>query len=419
MRASSRDRLGDLEKVRAMLIPWATDAPIYHRPWATIVLMVVSIVVFAMTSGLDDDVIEPYLLLHGEGLHPVQWITSNFLHENFMHLAGNLIFLWSFALVVEGKVGFFPFLAIFLGIGFAECALEQALTLGMDSGGSLGNSAIVYGIMAMALVWAPRNEVNCFWIFGFRGGLIDLSIFWFALLYIAWEIFQVVFWKGAFGMTASTAIFHLSGAAVGFVVAVALLKLDWVDCEGWDLFTVFGNGEGKSKSSRRKKARRTRDEDDSEPKVRRASSGGSSSVSAEDRAAAATRRLHGHLEAGSVAEAYASYDKSVRTVVGWMPVDADWLALIQALLAAQDWRAAVTVMEDYLRRSPKPTSRVRLRLAQVLVKELQRPAHALKILDEIPDGALPPNLETAANQLRRQAEQMREEGVLELDGDGW
>jgi hypothetical protein len=339
-----------------------------------------------------------------------------------IHLAGNLIFLWAFALVVEGKVGFLPFLAIFLGIGFVQCGIEQALMLATGSGFSLGNSAIVYGIMMMALVWAPQNELNCFWNFGFRGGLVDLSIFWFALLYVAMEIFEVVFWGATFGVTASTAILHLSGAAVGFVVATVMLKLDWVDCEGWDLYSVFGNRERKSKSSSRKTARRSEQEDEEvEPKRRRSKTAEATEPAASpgERAAAASRRLKGHLEAGSAAEAYASYDKSVRTIAGWMPADPDWLALIQAQLTAEEWRTAVTVIEDYLRRSPKPTARVRLRLAQILVKELQRPAHALKVLDEIPAGALPENLEAAANNLRRQAEQMREEGVLELDGDAW
>jgi membrane associated rhomboid family serine protease len=401
-----------------MLIPWATDAPIYHRPWATIALMVVTSAVFVWTNGLEDELIEPYMLVHGEGLHPVQWITSNFLHAGFMHLAGNLVFLWAFALVVEGKVGFFPFLAIFLGIGFLQCGLEQILMLATDAGDSLGNAAIVYGIMAMALVWAPQNELNCFWNLGFRGGLIDLSILWFGLLYIVMEIFQVVFWGATFGVTASTAILHLSGAAVGFVVATIMLKLKWVDCENWDLYTVFGNRGGKSKGSSRRKARRSEAEEH-EPRPKRKAAESTPATSPEERAAAATRRLKGHLEAGSAAEAYASYDKSVRTIAGWMPADADWLALIQALLTAQDWRTAVTVTEDYLRRSTKPSARVRLRLAQVLVKEFQRPAHALNVLDEIPAGALPENLEAAANQLRRQAEQMRDDGVLELDGNAW
>jgi membrane associated rhomboid family serine protease len=400
-----------------MIIPWSTDAPIYHRPWATIALMVASIVAFGLTAGLAHDDLEPYMLVHGDGLHPVQWITSNFLHANILHLAGNLIFLWAFALVVEGKVGFLPFLAIFLGVGFVQCGLEQLVTLGFDEGASLGNSAIVYALMAIALVWAPKNELGCFWWFGFKSGLLDMSILWFSLLYIALEVIEVIFWGGLLGMTPASAVLHLSGAAIGFVVGTALLKLGWVDCENWDLYAVLGHHEGKPKGSTPPRIKGPKA--DKKAKARRKKPAEPAATAPEDRAAAATRRLQAHLEAGSIAEAYAAYDKSVRNIAGWTPPDAQWLALIQGLLEVQDWRGGVTVMEDYLRRSPKPSARVRLRLAQVLVKEQQRPAHALKVLDEIPPGALPENLQAAAGQLRRQAERMREEGVLELEGEAW
>jgi membrane associated rhomboid family serine protease len=403
-----------------MIIPWSTDAPIYHRPWATIGLMVATVAVFFLTAGLEEETIEPYLLSHGEGLHPVQWVTSNFLHDGIMHLVGNLIFLWAFALIVEGKIGFFPFLAVFLGLGIVQSGLEQLFLLGMPEGNSLGNSAIIYGLMAMALVWAPRNEVGCVWWFGFRAGLIDISVLWFAILYIALEVVRVVFWHGVVGLpeAAASAVLHLSGAALGFGLGVLMLKRGWVDCENWDLFAVVGHREGRPEGRRvpRVKAPKA----DKKAKARmRADSGGTSSTSPEDRAASATRRFQAHLESGSTSEAYASYDKSVRAVPGWMPADPDWLALIQALLTAGDISAAVSVMEDYLRRSPKPSARVRLRLAQVLVKDQQRPAHALKILDAIPDGALPENLGATARQLRREAERMREEGVLELEGGAW
>ena len=88
--------------------------------------------------------------------------------RQYLAPGGNLIFLWAFALVVEGKVGFLPFLAIFLGVGFVQCGLEQLISLAIDEGYSLGNSAIVYGLMAIALVWAPKNELGCIWWFGFK-----------------------------------------------------------------------------------------------------------------------------------------------------------------------------------------------------------------------------------------------------------
>lgn len=403
-----------------MIIPWSTDAPIYHRPWATIALMAATIGVFVWTARLDPEEVEPFMLIHGDGLHPIQWITSNFLHANIVHLAGNLIFLWAFALVVEGKVGFFPFLAIYLGVGFVQCGIEQVVSLGFDQGASLGSSAIVYAMMAIALVWAPKNELGCIWWFGFRSGLMDLPIITFSILYLALELVEVVFWGGVVGTTPAKALLHLSGAAIGFGVGVALLKLGWVDCEHWDLFAVIGHHEGRPKGSTPRQVQGPKAEKAAK-RERKVSATASATASAalDDRAAAATRRLRGHLEAGSAAEAYASYDRSVRTVVGWMPDDADWLALIQALLEIQEWRNGVTVMEDYLRRGPRPSPRVRLRLAQVLVKESQRPAHALKVLDAIPAGALPANLEATSRQVRQQAERMREEGVLELEGEAW
>jgi len=398
-----------------MIIPWGTDAPIYHFPWATITLMVATVAAFAATAALGVDEVEPYALSYGQGLHPIQWITSNFLHAGVGHLVGNLAFLWTFALIVEGKLGFLRFLAVYLGLGFLQCGLEQAATLGFEDGGSVGNSAIVYGIMAMAMVWAPKNELRCFWWFGYRAGVdLELPIVTFAVLYIALEIFEVTFWGLAAGFGFAGALLHLSGAAIGFGLGTALLKLGWVDCEHWDLYAVMKGHQGRPEGPKavkvvapkaNKKAARRRP--------------AAESASPEDRSAAANRRLKAHLDAGNAPEAHAAYDKSARTVPGWMPPDAEWLALIQALLASNDWRGSVIVMEDYLRRRPNPSPKVRLRLAQILVKEQSRPAHALKVLDEIPPGALPENLAAAAAHLRRQAEQMREDGVLELEGEAW
>src|SRR3954451_17550564 len=102
-----------------IVIPTGTDAPIYHWPYATVALIVLNIaLLFAIPpdSGApqldeNDEVIENvegvsefnrYALALGDGrLHPIQWVTHNFLHYGIMHLAGNIIFLWAFGIVVE------------------------------------------------------------------------------------------------------------------------------------------------------------------------------------------------------------------------------------------------------------------------------------------------------------------------------
>ena len=92
------------------LIPYGTNAPIYHWPIATVGLIVINVVVFALSIASPESV-EPFILAFGDGFHPVQWITSNFLHADIFHLIGNMLFLWAFGIIVEGKLGVAKMLA--------------------------------------------------------------------------------------------------------------------------------------------------------------------------------------------------------------------------------------------------------------------------------------------------------------------
>ena len=131
-----------------MLIPWNTDAPIYHYPIASAGLIACNVAVFALLIG-EPELAEEYCLAYGDGLHPVQWLTHNFLHADFMHLLGNMIFLWSFGLVVEGKLGWYGMLPAYLGIGIANGWIVQAANQHQD-GVALG----VFG----GHLWADGDE---------------------------------------------------------------------------------------------------------------------------------------------------------------------------------------------------------------------------------------------------------------------
>jgi membrane associated rhomboid family serine protease len=282
------------------MIPLSTDAPIYHYPFATIALIVGNVVVFAATgAALDSEAIEPWALSHGQGLHPVEWVTSNFVHGGFTHLIGNMIFLWGFGLVVEGKLGWWKYLLVYLGIGVTQCALEQTFMLGYDAeeayqewveesgfdveefesvkedlaeqyrqeghseeeiaegvalfesefrkevsrtaaGMSFGASAILYGLLAICLVWAPKNEVTILVIIFYRAAMFEVTIITFACWYIGIELFTSSFT----GFSMGSATLHAMGAVLGFGVGVGLFKMKLVDCEGWDLFAVMSGDYG-------------------------------------------------------------------------------------------------------------------------------------------------------------------------------
>ena len=99
-----------------LFAPVSTDAPIYYRPWGTISLIAVNVVVFLLVQGgafgRPEEIYLQYGLWHGAGLQPLQWISSNFLHGGVVHLLLNMLFLWAFGLVVEGKIGPGPFLQL-------------------------------------------------------------------------------------------------------------------------------------------------------------------------------------------------------------------------------------------------------------------------------------------------------------------
>lgn len=413
-----------------MIIPWGTDAPIYHRPIVTIgVIIVNSLAFLVFPSGQHME----WALELGAGLHPLQWLTNNFMHSGFFHLAGNMIFLWTFGLIVEGKLGWWRFLLLYLGLAVGESAGMQMLVHPETPIRMLGASGVIFGLMAICLVWAPMNEVVCIIWLRFTPSVFDVSILWFAAGYIAFDVFASGL-KGAVmasvlnqsTVTALAVAFdHTTNAVLGFVVGTIFLKLDWVDCENWDLFAVLEGRKGQSKAAAKRVKSRM-------PKVssefRRKNAGkrkrmdkkqGAQVTSMEDAGASALRALKLHLELGEVEAALAVYQKSSRTLSAWQPDESAWVDLIQALLGLSAWGDAARVMRDYAQRSATPSPRVRLKLAQVLIQKLSRPLQGLTVLGQIPEGTLPAALEPIRRNLIQEAEHMREEGDLELQDELW
>lgn len=380
-----------------MIFPWRTDAPVYHFPFATIGLIVVNWLVFA--SAFQEVVdLEPYILHYGQGLQPIQWVTSNFIHGDLLHLIGNMLFLWTFGLIVEGKLGWWKFLLLYLGIGIGECAFEQSVTLGLAEGGSFGASSVVFGLMSIALVWAPKNDVTCLVLVGFRPFNWDAPVMVFAQLYIG---LQIAFAALA-GTEISSALLHLFGIAIGLAVGVGLLKLDWVDCEGWDLFNVLRGRQHETQSELRKTRRDEADE-----------------IPLQLDPAGSLRHLAAMAQAGHVQSVPALYQRLRRESGSRLLPKPELVQLVAALHQQQAWADSVPIMVDVLRMHPKQSARVRLRLGQIVLQYENRPNQALRVLQKIAPGELPENLEATRQQLMARAESQRDAGELELQAEDW
>lgn len=392
-----------------MLIPYQTDAPIYYWPIATVGTIVVNVLVFIFAVTRPEEtaisIYEWGMLSYGWWL-PWQWFTSNYLHADFMHLLGNMVFLWSFGLIVEGKVGWWRFLLIYNGIGIAECGLEQTLALGFDEGGSLGASAIIYGLIAIAMIWAPANEISCLFFVGFRSISFDCTIWIFSGISLALELAMGIIYV-SLAENLATALtsqaLHLTGAGFGFAVGIAMLKLGWVDCENWDAFSVWsGRNEKKSHELAQEFMQ-----------------------SPEGQAAVAKKKetllsiIRHHLANGDPAAALIVHRRGIVQMTAWRLPEEDHVALITGLRGRQLYDEAVLVMAEYLKLHNQRESLIRLALGQILLSKLKRPAQAAKVLAKITPRGLDPQQQQQAASLLAKAQKLAEEDPYEVAGEDW
>ncbi len=381
-------------------VPINTDAPVYHFPWATISLIAANTLVYLATA-LGFVVADPYLLMCGSGLHPLQWVTSLFIHDGFLHLAGNLFFLWVFGLVVEGKLGWRRFLPVFLGLGILESAMEQ-LCLQNVHGSSLGASAAIVGLMGMALVWAPRNDIVFAYGLLFSGltpvGTVEISVLSLSLLLAALEV-VAIWWLD---VNASAAVLHLLGGMLGLGLGVTLLKQGVVDCEGWDLLSVWAGTH--------------------RPSAEHAGGGRRPSVDVGSDSASA-RRLRRSRTVGRVRE-LVEQGKPGAALREWESLRhfspesrlkrRDLQKLAKGLYRAGLWQEAVTLTEEYVSRFDERTEELRVWAAMALQYKLHRPRAALNMLEPVDFRVLPPSIRLRSRRLVGAARVLVESGVMEL-----
>ncbi|MDP6442562.1 MAG: rhomboid family intramembrane serine protease, partial [Pirellulaceae bacterium] len=216
-----------------MIIPYSTDAPIYHYPIATIGAIAVNTVASFVGWSSGADWMSDWILRFGE-FNPAQWITNTFLHADIVHLIGNMIFLWTFGLIVEGKIGWWKFSIFYLSIAAMEGSFVQAVMflIPTDSVGALGASGVITGLAATSLLWAPKNGINCLYAFfighfrQYSSGTVAVPVALFVVLLLVKDLAYAII--ADFEM--SSAMLHIIGGVAGGAAGWAMLVTGRVDC---------------------------------------------------------------------------------------------------------------------------------------------------------------------------------------------
>ena len=123
------------------------------------------------------DVAAMYLQLTAYDLFVYRWgfraaepglvtlFTAMFLHAGFLHLLGNMLFLWICGDNVEHRLGRARFLVAYVGTGIAATAFQTLLS-GRTDAPLLGSSGAIFGLAGLYFVWFPRNRVRL-WVMVF------------------------------------------------------------------------------------------------------------------------------------------------------------------------------------------------------------------------------------------------------------
>ncbi|NJM82558.1 MAG: rhomboid family intramembrane serine protease [Tabrizicola sp.] len=154
------------------MFPIRDHNPSGKTPIVTIALIAANILIFLayFTSMSDRELayfffrwgLVPARVLSGEGYETV--LTSMFLHGGWMHLAGNMLFLWIFGDNLEEEMGHVGFLLFYLASGLAAAGL-QTFADTSSAVPMVGASGAIAGVMGGYLLMFPKAKVDVLFIF--------------------------------------------------------------------------------------------------------------------------------------------------------------------------------------------------------------------------------------------------------------
>jgi membrane associated rhomboid family serine protease len=193
-----------------MALPLFDNIPTRRIPVVTYALIVANVVVFLWELGARSSRVDHYAFYPcavsgpctGPATDHLAWpegtLTSMFLHAGWLHLLGNMLFLFIFGNNVEDVMGRLRFLVFYIGAGYAAALTQAFVTLhfagtAAASIPTVGASGAIAGILGAYLVLLPHARVVTL-LFGFLPVPISAMVF-----LGFWFLFQL--WQSGFSIT--------------------------------------------------------------------------------------------------------------------------------------------------------------------------------------------------------------------------
>jgi membrane associated rhomboid family serine protease len=192
-------------------------------PYITYALIALNVLFFLVELIGGDAFIEtwafvPSRFLANPGGDFLTIFTSMFMHAGWVHIGGNMLYLWIFGDNVEDRFGHLPYLVFYLVCGIAATSAQLAFSIG-SSVPNLGASGAIAGVLGAYVLLFPKRRVTV--LLGY--GVVQMP----ALVVIGfWIVLQ--FFNGIGSIVVSTDtggvayMAHIGGFIAGLVLALIL-----------------------------------------------------------------------------------------------------------------------------------------------------------------------------------------------------
>ncbi|MEM6997715.1 MAG: rhomboid family intramembrane serine protease [Patescibacteria group bacterium] len=208
------------------MIPLKDHNPNPKFPWLTIALIVANILVFLLVNILlssqlentyDSYALVPDEITRGDELHTL--LTSMFLHGGWLHIIGNMWFLFIFGDNLESELGRFRYLGLYLVSGLIASA-AQILANPDSTVFHVGASGAIAGVMGAYILLYPNAKIDTLVTLGFYARRTTLP----ALFMLGfWFVIQLISGFTSIGESAGVAFWaHAGGFAAGAILVLPL-----------------------------------------------------------------------------------------------------------------------------------------------------------------------------------------------------
>jgi membrane associated rhomboid family serine protease len=185
-------------------------------PIVTYLLIGLNVVFFLIElAGGDNFIMKwafvPSRFIANPGADFLTLFTSMFMHAGWLHLGGNMLYLWIFGDNVEDRFGHVKFLIFYLICGLAATGAQLIFSLNSTIP-NLGASGAIAGVLGAYILLFPKARVSVLQ----GNGVIPIS----ALIVIGlWFVLQIFSSVGSISQTGGVAyIAHIGGFVAGFLL---------------------------------------------------------------------------------------------------------------------------------------------------------------------------------------------------------